>query len=223
MGVWGRRKLLSNKYTRYQCFLSNTPCTSGCGELSSLLSLLLLCKSVRISEPHFIPTHVSTTGSNATRTPEDASCQHPPVLLRLDCSQLIGPRPKPTVRRLDLSSKSPRLTGHPPRRAAAYYFNGAFGDPRSGTGVRSGGARGSAAAPFAHPSRTPRIHDTARRIRDRLPPWLIARRYQWRGSTTKPARKAISTPAGVRARGAPLWVGNRYGVRDGVSLLTMLP
>ena len=25
------------------------------------------CKSVRISEPHFIPTHVSTTGSNAIK------------------------------------------------------------------------------------------------------------------------------------------------------------
>ena len=56
-----------------------------------------------------------------------------------------------------------------------------------------------------------------------LPPWLVARHQQCREHTTKPARKAISTPAGVRARGAPLWVGNRYGVRDGVSLLTMLP
>ena len=39
----------------------------------------------------------------------------------------------------------------------------------------------------------------------------------------KPAKKAISTPEGVRAHGAPLWVQNRYGVRDWVSLLTMLP
>ena len=55
------------------------------------------------------------------------------------------------------------------------------------------------------------------RTRAALPPWLVARRHQWRKSTMKPARKAFSTPAGVRAHGAPLGVGNRCGVRDWVS------
>jgi len=36
------------------------------------------CKSVRISEPHFKPTHLSAPGSNATRNPEDVFCRHPP-------------------------------------------------------------------------------------------------------------------------------------------------
>ena len=49
-----------------------------------------------------------------------------------------------------------------------------------------------------------------------MPPWLVARHHQWKKHTRKPARKAISTPAGVRAHGAPLGVGNRYGGRDWV-------
>ena len=151
--------------------------------------------SVSISEPHFIPTHLSTTGSNATRTPEDASCQHPPVLLRLDCSQLIGPRPKPTVRRLDPSSRSPRLTGHPRSLRPAYYSNGAYGDPRSGTGVRSGGTRRSAAALFVHPSRTPRIQSPHVALAP-LAAVLVARRYQWRESTMRARQKGDRNPAG---------------------------
>ena len=37
---------------------------------------------------------------------------------------------------------------------------------------------------------------TARRTRAALPPWLVARRRQWKESTMKPARKAISTLRG---------------------------
>ena len=67
------------------------------------------------------------------------------------------------------------FSGHPLLMMPAfchYYSNVAFGDPRSGTGTRSGGDAGSPSALASHPSRVPRIHDTARRIRDRLPPWL---------------------------------------------------
>ena len=58
---------------------------------------------------------------------------------------------------------------------------------------------------------------TAQRYATALPPWLVARHQQRREHTMKPARKAISTPAGVRAHGAPLGVGNRCGVRDWVA------
>ena len=61
------------------------------------------------------------------------------------------------------------------------------------------------------------------RTRAALPPWLVARRHQWKESTMKPARKAFSTPAGVRAHGAPLGVGNRYGGRDWVDCRPFYP
>ena len=57
---------------------------------------------------------------------------------------------------------------------------------------------------------------TAQRYATALPPWLVARHQQRREHTMKLARKAIATPAGVRAHGAPLWAGNRLGVRDWV-------
>ena len=41
------------------------------------------------------------------------------------------------------------------------------------------------------------------------PPAAVARHQQLRKHTMKPARKAIATPAGVRAHGAQLRVGNR--------------
>ena len=177
------------------------------------------CKSVRISEPHFIPTHVYLPGSNANSP--SVSIRSPGLTVhclsrRRNWPPLVGQLLCPRIVRVLRTA-----TLVEPQAFCHYYPNDAFGDPRSGTGTRSGGDAGSPSAPASHPSRVPRIHDTARRIRDRLPPRLIARCHQWKESTVKPAGKAISTPRGEGTRGT---TGDReqvWGQRLGRVLITL--
>ena len=174
---------------------------------------------MRISEPHFIPTHVSIPCSNATSP--SVSIRSPGFLVhclsrRRSWPPLMGQLPCPRIVRVLRTS-----TLVEPHAFCHYYSNGAFGVPRSGTGVRSGGDAGSPSAPASHPSRTPRIHDTARRTR------AASRRA--RSSTLPVERKhresppgRQSQPRGVRAHGHHWRLGTGVGQGPG-RLQTILP
>ena len=169
------------------------------------------CKSVCISEPHLMTTHVSTPGSNAP----SVSIRFPDLTVGCPPPQLL----EPTQQLVPL----PRNQLHCPRTGRvlrpstldeacllSLVLNGAYGDPRSSKGVRSGGTGRSAAALLVHPSRTPQSHVTAHRI-------CAASRRAWssalpveRKHRESPPRRQ-SQPHGVRAHGAPLEVGNRCG------------
>ena len=92
------------------------------------------CKSVRISEPHFIPTHVSTTGSNATRTPS-VSIRSPGFPVGRQPPQLLEPTPQlvPLLRDQLPCPRTGRVL-RPSKLVEACLlllsFNDAYGEPR---------------------------------------------------------------------------------------------
>ena len=168
-----------------------------------------------ISEPHLRTTHVSTIGSNAA----SVSTRFPGFTVGCPPPQLLEPT-HPMVPLLRDHRHCPR-TGRVHRPATldeasllSLLHNDAYGDPRSCTGVRSGGTGRSAAALLVHPSRTPRIHDTARRTR------AASRRA--RSSTLPVERKhresppgRQSQPRGVRAHGHHWRLGTGVGQEPG--------
>ena len=164
-----------------------------------------------ISKPHLMrTTHMSTPGSNAFRAtsvsirllgfPEPTVGCPPPQLLEPTHRPRTG-RDSPAIH---LEEASLRVIS----------FNDSYGVPRSGTGVRSGWTGRSAAALPVYPSRTPRIHATARRTcaasrRAHSLTLLVERKHR----ESPPGRQ--SQPRGVRAHGAPLEAGNRCGAGTG--------
>ena len=126
-----------------------------------LILIVITCKGADVSEPHFggpaskphrrKPTHLYHTFSHHGYVPStpmlDGHLLAHPLVLDVDeqpatlrASTLMSRPTKPSVM-------------HPNERCPPAAI------PRSSTGVRSGRATGSAAAPVAPPSRTPRIHE----------------------------------------------------------------
>ena len=183
------------------------------------------CKSVRISEPHFIPTHVSIPGSNVATSPS-VSIRSPG--LTVHCLSRRRSWPHFSVASCHVLASS-AFSGHPLSMSRMPSLVSLLTAPAASSFTYVGhGSRGQDWEGYLPGPETPGPSPTESttphgRIRAALPPWLIARRHQWRERTMKPARKAISTPAGVRAHGAPLGVGNRYGGRDWVDCRPFYP
>ena len=156
-------------------------------------------------------------GSNPHRTTSSGVSIRPPVLtVGLRPPPLLEPLPQlapshgPAAYVLEQSATLRTSTLDEACLLSSLVLNDAYGDPRSGTGTWSGGARSSAAALLAHPSQVPRIQMTARRIRAasrraRSPTLPVERKHR----ESPPGRQ--SQPRGVRAHGAPLEAGNRCG------------
>ena len=161
----------------------------------------------------------SKPGSNATRDPEDVFCRHPPSLLRLDCSQLTGLWPNPLS---DALSRPRHVRDSPDVHldALPITLNGAFGDPRSGTGARSGGDAGSPSAPASHPSRAPRIQCRTS-LCDR--PAAMARRPEKANQGREPRGGACPTDHRRTPLGHPGGTGNRLRRQGLGRLLIILP
>ena len=156
-------------------------------------------------------THMSTAGSNAL----SASMRFAVPTVGCPPPKLLEPiRPMVPLHRNH--RHSPRTGCDSPAihldeaAASLISFNGSCGVPRSGTGVRSGRTGRSATALPVCPSRTPRIHATARRIcaairRARSPELPVEETHR----ESPPGRQ--SQPRGVRAHGALPESGNRCG------------
>ena len=168
------------------------------------------CKSVCIPKPHvMMTTHMSTAGSNAPSASMrfavlTVGCP-PPKLLEPTCLMVPLPRNHRHRPRTGRDSPASHLDDAP---LLLYSHNDSYGVPRSGTGVRSGWTGRSATALPVCPSRTPRIHATARRTR------AASRRSSGLPVETPhrespPGRQ--SQPRGVRAHGALPEAGNRCG------------
>ena len=175
------------------------------------------CKSVCISTPHMrMTTHMSTPGPNVLSASMrfaalTVGCP-PPKLLEPIRPMVPLPRNHRHSPRTGCDSPAVHLDDAP---LLLYSHNDSYGVPRSGTGVRSGWTGRSAAALPVYPSRTPRIHATARRTcaasrRAHSLTLLVESKHR-----ESPPGRRQSQPRGVRAHGAPLEVRNRCGAGTG--------
>ena len=182
-----------------------------------VIVIILVCKSVCISTPHMrMTTHMSTPGPNVLSASmrfavPTVGCP-PPKLLEPIRPMVPLPRNHRHSPRTGCDSPAVHLDEAP---LLLLSHNGVYDVPRSGTGTWSGGVTGSIVAPVTHPSQVPRIHVTARRIcaasrRARSPALPVEEKHR----ESPPGRQ--SQPRGVRAHGAPLGFGNRYGGRGWV-------
>ena len=166
-----------------------------------------------ISTPHMrMTTHMSTPGPNVLSASMrfaalTVGCP-PPKLLEPIRPMVPFPRNHRHSPRTGCDSPAVHLDDAP---LLLYSHNDSYGVPRSGTGVRSGWKGRSATALPVYPSRTPRIHATARRTcaasrRAHSLTLLVESKHR-----ESPPGRRQSQPRGVRAHGAPLEVRNRCG------------